>query len=847
MSPTVFKTSSLLKSMLLISDGTALKIYHTGSTKITPSTHPLSLNDVLCVPQSKSNLLSVSKLTESNDVSVEFFSKNFLVKELHTKEPVAHGLNRGILYYFTNNNPPIIELKALAMLSTKTDLETWHHRLGHHTSSTLHSVLNSFSLPCSSNKHFSSSNVCSCNTSHRLPFSTSSVTGRGPLDVIYTDVWGPARITSDQGFKYYVAFVDLFTRYTWFYPMKFKYDVYLLFPKFKSLVENYFKTKIVTIFSDCGASPTTSTSATENATTMMPLINAELPQIPQAETLQQTESPQATNTGDLTLVCAGSSQTITETIPQLETVEPTSSTTAIKDPQWKQTMLEELEALNRNGTWDLVPAPTNCTIVGCKWVFRIKRNVDGSIARYKARLVAKRLVLCLAFTNGWPLQQLDVNNAFLQGDLQDEIYMKQPPVLYDKQHPTLVCKLKKAIYSLKQAPRAWYCALSNFLISFDFKKFVADTSLFIYKSGDIVAYMLVYVDDLILTGNNKEFLATFTQTLASKFSIKDLGSLHYFLGIAVTNTASGLFLSQSKYIADLLEKASMTGAKECSTPLSTSNALTLNDGTASVDDTEFRKLIGSLQYLTLTKPDICYAKRNQAYTDSDWAGNRDDRKSTSAYILYLGNNLISWCSKKQKIVARSSTEAEYRAIASSVSELTWIESLLHELHATLPEAPLVLCDNLSATYTYVNPVFHTRMKSLCFYPKGNNKSGGDDHISLYLKIAETSTLPYGWEVLAEFEFFIFDQLRDTYLTIQEAEVRRFQKTKTEWGITRLLSLDIFKDISYGYLLDDCCVFGVEVVVIKHIGRIECFKLIKPLNNSFTREIKKFSTLRKEDY
>ncbi|EOY16663.1 Cysteine-rich RLK (RECEPTOR-like protein kinase) 8 [Theobroma cacao] len=467
---------------------------------------------------------------------------------------------------------------------------------------------------------------------------------------------------------------------------------------------------------------------------------------------------------------------LTTTHPLPDFIEPTCALQAIRHPHWKQAMLDEYTTLTNNETWELVPPLPDKTIVGYKWIFCIKRHLDGSISRYKARLVAKgftqrpgldftetfspvvkpvtiRLVLCLTVSNNWRLHQLDVNNSFLQGKLTKEVYMQQPSVLYDTTKPHHVCKLKKAICGLKQAPRAWYQALSSFFLSFGFTQSVADASLFIYHCNGITAYLLVYVDDLILTGNHTAFLCSFIQHLASQFSIKDLGSLHYFLGIEVVLTAQGFFLSQHRYISDILIKTGMSGAKASTTPISTTTRLCLHDGSATADDEAFRKIVGCLQYLVLTRLDICfvvnklsqfmhkpstlhfqalkrvlrYLKRTlfhglfikkelspslQVFTNSDWAGSPNDKTSTSVFIIYLGGTPVSWSLKKQKAFARSSSEAEYRAISTAVSEATWIQSLLHELQLVLPSSPSVYCDNLSATYTCKNSVFHTKMKHL---------------------------------------------------------------------------------------------------------------------------------------
>lgn len=421
------------------------------------------------------------------------------------------------------------------------------------------------------------------------------------------------------------------------------------------------------------------------------------------------------------------------------------------------------------------PKPSQ-NLVGCKWVFRIKRQPDGSIDRYKARLVAKgfhqrpgldytdtfspvvkpttiRVVLCLAISRGWPLRQLDVNNAFLHGSLSEEVYMSQPPGFIDPHYPSHVCKLRKSLYGLKQAPRAWYTELRSFLLSYNFINSRSDTSLFIYQHDGILAYFLVYVDDLIITGNDSSFLSGFIAAISRRFSVKDLGDLHYFLGVEVISTPKGLFLSQHKYIRDLLARTHMDSAKVVSTPLPTSGSLTLHDGSSSTNASDYRSVIGALQYLSITRPDIAFAvnklsqfmhkptanhwtaakrllrylkgtifhglflKRQttpflHAYSDADWAGNHDDRTSTTAYIVYLGGNAISWSSRKQRSVSRSSTEAEYRAVAATAAELLWLYSLLGELGVSITKAPVIYCDNVGATYVCANPVFHSRMKHI---------------------------------------------------------------------------------------------------------------------------------------
>lgn len=247
--------------------------------------------------------------------------------------------------------------------------------------------------------------------------------------------------------------------------------------------------------------------------------------------------------------------------------EPPNAREAIKYPHWKQAMQLEYNALIANHTWDLVPSSSHQKIVGCKWVFKIKRNSDGSIARYKARLVDKgfhqsadvdytetyspvvkpvtiRVLLTLAVTHGWSVRQVDINNAFLHGILSETVFMEQPFGFERHLTPPLVCKLRKALYGLKQAPRACFDHLSQYLHTLGFVSSRADISLLIRKTNGDCCYILVYVDDIIITGSSTSVITALIKDLNSKFALKDLGPLSYFLEIEVSYPPSGgMFLS----------------------------------------------------------------------------------------------------------------------------------------------------------------------------------------------------------------------------------------------------------------------------------------------------------------
>ncbi|KAK1425109.1 hypothetical protein QVD17_20454 [Tagetes erecta] len=413
--------------------------------------------------------------------------------------------------------------------------------------------------------------------------------------------------------------------------------------------------------------------------------------------------------------------------------------------------------------------------MGFKWLYRTKFHSDGSINRHKARLVAQgfsqipgidyshtfspvvkastvRIVLSLAVINGWNLHQLDVDNAFLHGHLNECVYMEQPPGFTNPKFPNHVCRLNKALYGLKQASRAWFHRLSTFLINNDFTCSRADTSLFVFKRDSCVMYLLVYVDDLILTGNDTHVLKAFITRLNREFAIKDLGKLNYFLGLEVTYTDNGLTLNQSKYAKDILERAQMLDAKPVPTPLAANVSFT-SSGEPYSDPTRYRSIVGALQYLTITRPDISYAVNQVSqflhaptvlhfqevkrilryikgtmnfglnfskpthssligYSDADWARCVETRRSTYGYSIFLGGNLVSWSAKKQPTISRSSCESEYRAMANTAAEIIWITHLLQELHALPPDRPTIMCDNRSALFLTQNPISHKRAKHI---------------------------------------------------------------------------------------------------------------------------------------
>ena len=455
--------------------------------------------------------------------------------------------------------------------------------------------------------------------------------------------------------------------------------------------------------------------------------------------------------------------------------QPANFDEAVQDDVWIDAMDEEINAIEKNDTWELVDLPAEKDCIGVKWIYKTKLNADGEVVKHKARLVAQgfsqqpgidynetfapvarldtvRLVLAIAAQHSWKVHQMDVKSAFLNGFLEEEVYVKQPPGYEVKGEEGKVYKLKKALYGLKQAPRVWYSRIDAYLISNGFNRSGSEPTLYtqVNKHGEILILCL-YVDDLIFTGNLS--INDFKTTMKTEFEMTDLGLMKYFLGIEVKQSKKGIFISQSKYVFDVLKRFRMLNCKSAATPVATGTKLSRNDEGSGVDPTEFKRLVGSLMYLIATRLDILYAvslisrfmeapkashwqvgKRILRYiagtaeygilyssnsefkligfTDSDFAGSQDDRKSTSGYVFNLGSGEIAWSSKKQQIVTLSSAEAEYVAATSAACQSVWMRRILSDLQHAQNQPTEIFCDNKSAIALSKNHVFHKRSKHI---------------------------------------------------------------------------------------------------------------------------------------
>ncbi|KAL0323926.1 UNVERIFIED_CONTAM: Retrovirus-related Pol polyprotein from transposon TNT 1-94 [Sesamum calycinum] len=395
----------------------------------------------------------------------------------------------------------------------------------------------------------------------------------------------------------------------------------------------------------------------------------------------------------------------------------------------------------------LKPLPKDKEVIGVKWIYKTKLNADGSIQKHKARLIAKgysqlpgidytetfapvarldtiRALIAIAANKKWKIYQMDVKSAFLNGYIDEEIYVEQPQGFIAKGSEEKVLRLKKALYGLKQAPRAWYSRIDKYFMDRGFRRSLREPTLYI-KSQDMM----------------------------KTFEMSDLGLMHFFLGIEINQEKEGIFICQRKYTETLLKKFKMESCKTVTTPLVTGEKYQKEDGSQKVDGSMYRSLIGSLLYLTATRPDIMFAtsllsrfmqspsqvhyaaaKRilrylrgtkdfgiwykstNDAklvgYTDSDWAGSVDDMKSTSGYTFSLGSGIFTWASKKQATVAQSSAEAEYIAAAATSNHAIWLRRILEDIGEKQEEPTTIYCDNKSAIAITKNPVQHSRTKHI---------------------------------------------------------------------------------------------------------------------------------------
>ncbi|RVW86789.1 Retrovirus-related Pol polyprotein from transposon RE1 [Vitis vinifera] len=707
--------------------------------------------------QSVGNLTSSSPYTGTDKVTIgndnnsliEFRSNSFFVKDLHTKKVLAQGKLENGLYRF-----PVLNNKKVAFVGATNSstfyshnssifdnkVKLWHYRLGHASTDILAK-------------------------SHRLPTHLSLSCASKPLELVHTDLWGPALVKSTSGARYFILFLDDYSRLIMVVssdPLRRFFSKQAFFIGFLARITQL---RMGELNESIGMllkpgwpywlMPPYQWNSSNMPSRQLHFSSIEC-QVSHTSSLSSSPSTSEASDSVSSPTVTSASSTLPEDIhedqPPSPSPAPRMTTRLMRGSKLIQAMDLEIVALHRNQTWDLVEQPSEVNLIGYKWVYKLKHKPDGSIERYKARLVAKgynqthgldyfetfspvvkaatiRIILTVALSFQWEIWQVDVHNAFLNGELEEQVYMSQPPGYLDTTFPTKVCRLKKALYGLKQAPRAWFQRLSSALYS-----------------GDSTTLELIVLCFYTL-------ISSLIAKLDSIFTLRDLGQLSYFLGIEVSYHEGSMNLSQTKYVSNLLHRTEMFDTKPAKTPEAVGRNLSKFDGNPMDEVTQYRSVVGALQCLTITGPDIAFAVNKacqfmqqptsahwlsikrilrylkgtmqdglllspsnnltiEGFSDADWGAQPDDRRSSSGYLVYLGGNLVSWSSTKQKVVSRSSAESEYRGLALATVEIIWMQALLQELCVPIPAIPLLWYDNISAYHMAKNPVFHARTKHI---------------------------------------------------------------------------------------------------------------------------------------
>ena len=446
--------------------------------------------------------------------------------------------------------------------------------------------------------------------------------------------------------------------------------------------------------------------------------------------------------------------------------------------EWKTAMDNEMDQLRQLGTFSHAPLPKDRTAVACKWVFRVKRDAHGTISRYKARLVAKgfsqipgidydetfapvvrmetiRLLFALAARYNFDIHVVDVIGAYLNGKLDEEIYMQQPELYHNG--TTYVWKLNKALYGLKQSGRVWNLELNSSFVSHGYTRLLSDQCVYIKRNGADITIVAVHVDDMTVLASSPALMAAAESELESMFNIKKLGDIRQLLGMEITrNTDGSIFLSQSQYITKILERFQMHNSTPVATPMDSHVKLGKTPDSESYPEIKhvYQPMVGSLMYAAITtRPDISFAVQTvsqfnlnpgpthftavkrifrylrgtinlgikynpdrhsmiELFSDSDWGNSPDDRRSVTGYLSMLAGGVVTWSSKKQPTTALSSMEAEYMALASAAREALWLRSMLTELGSPSSLPTHISVDNDGTISFAENSGFHARSKHI---------------------------------------------------------------------------------------------------------------------------------------
>ncbi|KAL2246506.1 UNVERIFIED_CONTAM: Retrovirus-related Pol polyprotein from transposon RE2 [Sesamum indicum] len=735
----LFESYSAPKHMHFIHlpDGTQKAVTYIGTIRLT---NEITLDSVLYISNFAVNLLSVSQLCNGGNYTCAFNRFGCVLQDLGSKRVLAKGkLNKRLYILRTSGNLNTSTSSPLPTLCTATVESSnilWHARMGHASLAAIKRIpdcnisRDSLEIKC---------DVCPQAKQSRVSFNISDSRSAAIFDLVHLDVWGPYKTPSLTRCNYVLTILDDYSRSLWTYLLKHKDQVASTLLAFVAFVDTQYATKI----KQNGRIERKHRQLLNVARAL--LFQASLPndiavQSQQPSQMMPHRSTRASSRplwlddfvcqhdSQLLQPCSTNFQSFVASLTSVQ--EPRTFAEVVLCPHWREAMNEEIKALEKNRTWRLTQLPAGKCAIGCKWVYKIKLRADSSIERYKARLVAKvfnqvegidcnesfspvakavivRLFFTLAAAKGWILHQLDVNNTFLHGYLDEDIYMVPP-----------------AGYNVESG------LVSHGLIS-----------------------LLVYVDNILLVGTDIAELQKVKNYLHRLFTIKDIGQARYFLGLEIARSSDGIFLAQTKYILDILADTGLQEAKSVSTPLPPGLKLNSEVGSPLPTSDSYRRLIGRLLYLSFTRPNISYPMQKlsqylnapceahwkavfhvvkylkgcpslglflpaansldlQAYCDADWASCPDSRHSLTGFCIFLRRALVSWKTKKQSTISRSSAKAEYRSLAATVCELRWLSFLLVDFGVSVNLPILLFCDNRAAIHILTNPVFHERTKHI---------------------------------------------------------------------------------------------------------------------------------------
>ncbi|XP_042983258.1 uncharacterized protein LOC122312662, partial [Carya illinoinensis] len=734
----------------------------------------LIIEDVLLVEGLKHNLLSISQLCD----------KGFTVTFKMDKCIILNDHDCNICFIaFRNNNVYTIDFEEITSqdaicLSAQNETSwLWHRRLGHANMELISKLSKNDLVRGLPKTYFLKDKICDAcqfGKQTKTSFKTKKhISTTRPLQLIHMDLFGPNRVASLGGKYYAFVIVDDFSRYTWVIFLAHKDEAHNAFTKLCKRIQNEKGYTISSIRSDRGkefVNKNIETFCDENGF----IHNFSAPRTPQQNGVVERKNRSLQEMARTMLN--------ENNLPSYFWAEAVSTACYVINRVMLRSKLDKTPYELWN---EKKPNIGYFHVFGCKcFILNDRDNLgkfdaksdEGIFLGYSTNskayrvfnkktltvqesmhvvfdeLEAIRMLLAYACYKDFKLFQMVVKSAFLNGFINEEVYVEQPPGFENHISPNHVFKLTKALYGLKQAPRAWYERLSGFLIEKGFSRGKIDTTLFIKYENDDILLIQIYVDDIIFGATNENMCQVFAKTMQEEFEMSMMGELTFFLGLQIKQTKSGTFINQSKYIKELLKKFGMENAKEIGTPMSPSTKLDKDESGKPVDSKIYRGMIGSLLYLTASRPDImfsvCLCARFQSspkeshliavkrilrylsgtinlglwypkhtsfdlisYTDADYAGCKIDRKSTSGACHFLGHALVSWFSKKQNSVALSTAEAEYVAAGCCCAQVLYMKQQLEDFKLMYNHIP-IKCDNTSAINLSKNPIQHSRTKHI---------------------------------------------------------------------------------------------------------------------------------------